>query len=236
MRTRGIDVAAELLESLPDPVIGCDTEGTVVFWSRAAEELYGYPAAEALGRRAATLLHTRFPAPLLEITEELSDLGRWQGPLEHRCKDGRVVRVDSRWVARHDRHGARVGSFAVDRAVGDGAAPGGAAPEPAGEPAGAAGEPAGAAGEPAGAAGEPAGAAGEPAGAAGEPVRGADPSMRALAHDLNNALAIIVNYTSFVTAQLDAPQDAPRDVMRADLHEIATAAERALELTRRLVP
>jgi PAS domain S-box-containing protein len=103
VRTRGIDVAADLLNSLPDPVIGCDTGGTVVYWSRAAEEVYGYPAAEALGLRAATLLHTRFPAPLLEITEELSDLGRWQGRLEHRCKDGRTVSVHSRWVVRRDQ-------------------------------------------------------------------------------------------------------------------------------------
>ncbi|MGH2891927.1 MAG: PAS domain-containing protein, partial [Solirubrobacteraceae bacterium] len=84
MRTR--DLAAEVLESLPDPVIGCDAGGTVVYWSRAAEEAYGYPATEALGLRAATLLHTRFPAQLLEITEELSDLGQWQGRLEHRRK------------------------------------------------------------------------------------------------------------------------------------------------------
>ena len=39
---------------------------------------------EALGRRAATLLHTRFPAPLLEIAEEVADLGHWEGRLEHR--------------------------------------------------------------------------------------------------------------------------------------------------------
>jgi hypothetical protein len=30
VRTRGID-AAELLESLPDPVTGCDTGGTIVY-------------------------------------------------------------------------------------------------------------------------------------------------------------------------------------------------------------
>ncbi|HEX3977274.1 MAG TPA: PAS domain-containing protein [Solirubrobacteraceae bacterium] len=85
MRTPGIDVAAELL---PDPAIGCDTDGTVVYWSRAAEDLYGYPAAEALGRVAATLLQTRFGLPLLEITEELGDLGQWQGRLEHRPQRG----------------------------------------------------------------------------------------------------------------------------------------------------
>jgi PAS domain S-box-containing protein len=202
VRTRGIEVAAELVESLPDPVIGCDTDGTVVYWSRAAEAAYGYPAAEALGRRAATLLHTRFPVPLLEITEELADLGHWQGRLEHRGKDGRAVSVHSRWVARHDEQGAPIGSFAIDRELTGDAVP--AAPEPR-----------------------------EP-----ERVEGAVPTSRALAHELNNALAIIINYTAFVTAELEslegAPTDPARRSMRADLHEIEAAAERALELTRQM--
>lgn len=126
VRTRGIDVAAELPEALPDPVIGCDADGAVVYWSRAAEEAYGYSAAEALGRRAATLLQTRFPMPALEVLEELRDLGHWRGRVEHRGKDGRTLAVDSRRVARRDERGAYSGSFAVER-VHDGQP---AAPEP----------------------------------------------------------------------------------------------------------
>jgi PAS domain-containing protein len=78
---RGLDVAAELPDLLPDPVLGCDADGAIVYWSRAAEQTYGYAADEALGRRAATLLQTRFPLPLLEITEELDDRGARIGSL-----------------------------------------------------------------------------------------------------------------------------------------------------------
>ena len=202
MRNGAIDVAAELGDLLPDPVIGCDADGTVVYWSRAAAETYGYAAEEAVGRRAATLLHTRFPVPLLEITEELTDLGHWQGLLEHRRKDGRTVSVHSRWVARRDEHGTRVGSLAIDRELDDDPP---AAPEPA----------------------------------APEPTRvhqTAEPLPRALAHELNNALAIIVNYTAFVAGELESPGGAPseeaRRSMRADLHEVQAAAERALEVIR----
>lgn len=216
MRTRGIDLAAELLESLPDPVIGCDADGTVVYWSRAAEDVYGYPAGEALGRRAATLLQTRFPAPLLEITEELADLGRWQGRLEHRRKDGRTVPVHSRWVARHDAHGARAGSFAVERELADEAAPSGpesavaesTVPESTVAPPPAPREP--------------------------ERLEAGAAAARALAHELNNALAIIINYAAFVTAELEAAAGASGEAMRADLREIQTAADRALEVARRL--
>jgi PAS domain S-box-containing protein len=196
VRTRGIDVAAELPEALPDPVIGCDADGVVVYWSRAAEEAYGYSADDALGQRAATLLHTRFPVPALEILEELGDLGHWRGRLEHRCKDGRTVSVDSRWVARRDEHGAPAGSFAIERELGQESAPPASTP-PAPEPPGA-------------------------------------HVPRILAHELNNALAIIVNYSAFVTAELDAPTGASTESMRADLHQVQEAAERAVELARRL--
>ena len=198
MQKAGIDVAAELPELLPDPVVGCDTDGTVVYWSRAAEDTYGYTAAEAVGRRAATLLHTRFPVPLLEITEELADLGRWQGILQHRRQDGQTVSVHSRWVARRDERGTHVGSFAVERELQQ---------QPAG-----------------------------PEPAPSEPARDAVP--RTLAHELNNALAIIVNYTAFVVGALESPGAAPseeaRRAMRADLHEVQAAAERALAAIRQI--
>lgn len=62
VRTQGIDLAAELLESLPDPVIGCAADGTVIYWNRAAEDVYGYPAGEALG--PASERENGRPAPL----------------------------------------------------------------------------------------------------------------------------------------------------------------------------
>lgn len=42
--------ADELLHALGHAVIATDTRGTVLFWNGAAEELYGWPAAEAVGR------------------------------------------------------------------------------------------------------------------------------------------------------------------------------------------
>ena len=42
--------AEELLDALGHAVIATDTKGTVLFWNGAAERLYGWPAAEAVGR------------------------------------------------------------------------------------------------------------------------------------------------------------------------------------------
>ncbi len=112
-----MDLTAQLLDALPDPVIGGDASGTIILWNRAAEAAYGYPAHEAAGRRAGTLMQTRFPAPLLEISEELADLGQWQGRLEHQTRDGSTVHVERRWIARRDPEGAFAGSVGVEREI-----------------------------------------------------------------------------------------------------------------------
>ena len=54
--------------------------------------------------------------------------------------------------------------------------------------------------------------------------------MRKAVHDLNNQLAVILNYATFVIE--DTPADDPR---REDLLEIQRAAERAREVTLQLL-
>ena len=54
--------------------------------------------------------------------------------------------------------------------------------------------------------------------------------MREAVHDLNNQLAVILNYTSFVLE--DTPPDDPR---REDLLEIQRAAKRARDVTLKLL-
>jgi signal transduction histidine kinase len=52
---------------------------------------------------------------------------------------------------------------------------------------------------------------------------------RELVHEFRNLLAVIVNY-----CELIADEIADADAIRADLHEIRTAAERALALTDKI--
>jgi two-component system, cell cycle sensor histidine kinase and response regulator CckA len=210
----GRPLISELLESVPDPVIGCDAGGRVFYWSDAARGAYGYSTEEAVGERVNTLLKTRFPRPLLEIMEEVTDLGRWQGRLVHRTKDGREVAVESRWVSRYDAAGKLVGGFGVEREISADRVHSERVPE-------------------------------EPADAVERELRQAErlESLGQLAggvaHDFNNALAIIINYAGFVSAEVQrlrsAPTDAQRAAMRQDLDEISTAAARAAELTNQLL-
>jgi two-component system, cell cycle sensor histidine kinase and response regulator CckA len=55
-------------------------------------------------------------------------------------------------------------------------------------------------------------------------------STRGIAHDLNNQLAVIINYASFVLDDIDDPER-----MHEDVAEIRNANERARDLTQQLL-
>jgi len=211
--------AADQLDGLADAVIGCDADRRIIQWNHAAERLYGFTREEALGHRPGDLLSTRFPAARIEITRILSDTGGWHGHLVHETKDGREVTVESRWLARYDERRRLVGATAVDRDVT---------------------------------------ARHEDRrehrllteSAEDEVLKGRLRSVQrlesvgqiagAVAHDFNNMLAVIVNYSALVGRELAAlvradPDQARWPSMSADVDEIVYAAERAGRLTHQLL-
>lgn len=84
--------ADELLQALGHAVIATDTRGTVLSWNGAAEQLYGWPAAEALGREI-----TQVTVPELsrqaaeEIMTALREGRSWSGGFPVRNRSGEVL-------------------------------------------------------------------------------------------------------------------------------------------------
>jgi PAS domain S-box-containing protein len=93
---------ASLLNLTHDTIFVRDMSDAITYWNRGAQELYGWTAEEAIGKRAHELLRTVFPAPLEEIRTELLRSGRWDGELEKTRADGTQVVVASRWSLRRD--------------------------------------------------------------------------------------------------------------------------------------
>ncbi|MGK3962603.1 PAS domain S-box protein [Sorangium sp. So ce1667] len=93
---------AQLLDLAHDAIVLRRFDGTITYWNRGAERMYGYAAAEAIGARSHELLRTRFPAALSEIDAALRADSHWQGELEHTRRDGGSIVVESRWVAQTD--------------------------------------------------------------------------------------------------------------------------------------
>src|SRR5882724_5553393 len=54
---------ANLLEQAHDAIIVWDFPGTIIYWNRGAQQLYGFPKDEAVGRITHDLLQTEHPMP-----------------------------------------------------------------------------------------------------------------------------------------------------------------------------
>jgi PAS domain S-box-containing protein len=96
---------ASLLDLTHDTIFVRDMSDAIIYWNRGAQELYGWTAEEAIGKRAHDLLKSIFPAPIEEIRAELLRSGRWEGELEKTRADGTHVIVASRWSLRRDEQG-----------------------------------------------------------------------------------------------------------------------------------
>jgi PAS domain S-box-containing protein len=95
---RALSEQARLLDLSSDAILVRDAGDHVIYWNKAATELYGFTREEALGQVTHELLHTQFPVHLATINEQLHRDERWNGELVHSRKDGTKVVVISRWA------------------------------------------------------------------------------------------------------------------------------------------
>jgi len=105
---RSFDALSEqamLLDLSHDMIFTRDRDGRILFWNRSAVETYGWPVREAVGQFADALLATRYLQPREDIEARLLSSGRWEGVLEQTTHDGRVLRLESRWVLQRDKAG-----------------------------------------------------------------------------------------------------------------------------------
>lgn len=95
--------SASILDLVHDSVIIRDSNGTILKWNTAAEKLYGWSHAEAVGRQLSDL----FPqAMAAEAMAELIAKGTWEGEVSRAARDGRALIVDLRWSRRHAPDGS----------------------------------------------------------------------------------------------------------------------------------
>jgi PAS domain S-box-containing protein len=108
---------ANLLNLTHDAIFVRNMNGTVKYWNRGAEELYGWPAEQAIGRVSQELLKTIFPVPFEQIQEEVVGAGRWEGELVQTRKDGSQVVVASRWSLQSDERKEPVAIIVINNDI-----------------------------------------------------------------------------------------------------------------------
>ena len=97
---------AALLDKARDAIMVRNLDETIVYWNKGAELLYGWIAAEAIGRRAQELLFREVP-PQFEDAQRISaETGQWAGELNQVKKDGRAIIIQSSWTLVRDESGA----------------------------------------------------------------------------------------------------------------------------------
>jgi PAS domain S-box-containing protein len=80
---------AHLLDMVEQAVIATDLEGKITYWNRHAERLYGWPAAEAVGRDVLEVTPAETSAEqAAEIMSRLAEGEAWSGEFGVRRRDG----------------------------------------------------------------------------------------------------------------------------------------------------
>ena len=109
---------AAIIASSDDAIISTDLEMNIRSWNRGAEKLYGYTAAEAVGRSATIIL----PSDIVDEERLIIDrikTGEHVQPHETRRihKDGMEIPVSLRVSPVHDEDGRVVGASKIARDI-----------------------------------------------------------------------------------------------------------------------
>jgi PAS domain S-box-containing protein len=107
---------AAIVDSSVDAIVGADLDGTITSWNGGAERIFGYPAAEMLGRPVQAL------GPDATLHDDVlmhSGPGETIAPYETRRlrSDGRLIEVSLSKSAVRDHHGTVVGISRIARDV-----------------------------------------------------------------------------------------------------------------------
>jgi PAS domain S-box-containing protein len=96
-----------LLDVLGVASVVLDTQGRIVLWSPQAEELFGYPAQEALGQYAArVMVHEQYRDLVVKLFADVMETGEgWAGAFPVRRKDGGTRLVEFRNMRLLDDRG-----------------------------------------------------------------------------------------------------------------------------------
>jgi PAS domain S-box-containing protein len=97
---------AMLLDKAHDAILVQDMDDKIVYWNQAAEELYGWTKAEAIGRSELDLLFDaenaseHHNAHHKTLHEE-----DWSGEIHQKTKSGKEIIVESRWTLMKNEKG-----------------------------------------------------------------------------------------------------------------------------------
>ena len=114
-----IELAA-IVESSDDAILSKDLNGIIKSWNRGAERIYGYSAAEVVGKHVSVLIPPDYPDDTQDIMQRLRRGER----IEHyetrrRAKDGSVLNVSLTISPIRNKSGSIIGASTTARDISD---------------------------------------------------------------------------------------------------------------------
>jgi PAS domain S-box-containing protein len=107
---------ALLLNKAQDAIIVRTPDHRILYWNQGAERLYGWPAAEVIGRTAMEL-KVEEPQRFLAAMDELTEKGEWTGELTERTRDGHLRTIECHWTLVKDQDGTPQSVLAINTDV-----------------------------------------------------------------------------------------------------------------------
>ena len=96
---------AALLDQAQDAILVRDLDQNILFWNKGAEKIYGWSAAEVVGKNAGDLLFKEGSAQFGAARQTIIQNGEWNGELHQVRRDGAEIIVQSRWTLVRDERG-----------------------------------------------------------------------------------------------------------------------------------
>ncbi len=107
---------AALLDIAHDAIYVRNLDGHITYWNKGAERIYGWTAAEAIGRRAAELL-CKEPSEFLAAEAAVLLNGAWQGEMARRTRTDRDIIAAVRWTLVLDAQGHPKSILAINQDI-----------------------------------------------------------------------------------------------------------------------
>jgi PAS domain S-box-containing protein len=108
----------EILKQMPDAVMLTDLDLIIQTWTGKAEQMFGYTAAEAVGKSATFLLNSDSQIlTTARITDAIHKTGKFCGEIIGRRKDGCEVPIETTAKILCDAGGNPVGFLSINRDI-----------------------------------------------------------------------------------------------------------------------
>jgi PAS domain S-box-containing protein len=109
---------ASIVDSSDDAIVSKNLDGVVTSWNRAAEKIYGYKAAEIIGKPFSVLIHKDHPEEMSTILERIREGKRIEHYETIRVKQGgSLIAVSLTESPIHDLNGKIIGASSIARDI-----------------------------------------------------------------------------------------------------------------------